>query len=73
MRTPEALDDIPRDGETEPGAGAAGGEERVEDARQVLGGDAGAAIADLDRDPVSGVGWSRRQADRVPAAGRPRG
>src|SRR5690606_32399545 len=42
------LDDAPRDRQPEPGPVRARGEERVEDAVAVLGGQAGAVVADRD-------------------------
>ena len=61
---PKSLDDVPGDRKTDAGSGAAGGEVRIEDPRQVLRRDARPVVGDGDRDAAvvergpSGAGTS---------------
>ena len=52
-------DDLVTDREAEAGAVGAGREERLEDARQVVGVDAAPVVLDLDRDAAASGGLSR--------------
>ena len=58
MRAAEPVDDVLGDGQAEAGAGAARREVRIEDARQIVGADADAAVADRDGDAA--IGEARR-------------
>src|SRR3989449_9897475 len=60
--------DAQGNGEPEPRARARGlgGEERVEDALEQIGGDAGARVFDLDPDQVAGAAGANREALLVP-------
>ena len=54
--TAVGADDLVDDREAEAGAVGAGGEERLEDAGEIVGADAAALVLDLDRDEVIGGG-----------------
>src|SRR5437764_2350016 len=75
-----SLDDLVNDGEPQPRPTSLGGEERIEDARQILSGDALPGVLDLqesladlalepDGDAAAGIGRVARVAEQVPQDG----